>query len=330
MTKILIVKLSSLGDIVHTLPMVLNLKKAYPESEIHWLVTRSFANILKNVRQIDKTHFFERDRWRGMKNTISNLSEICALLKTLKQENYDIVIDYQGLFRSGLATFATRAPRRIGFQNAREFAYLAYNERVLPKSIHAIDKNAELTTKVTNQPCIIQFPEIINLKNKAKSLKITDNKNYIALLPGARWDSKRWPIENFLALTQLLPNENFLLLGSKSEQPLEEYFSAQQNTTSLIGKTSLSELAAILQQTKIAICNDSGPMHLAVAVNTPVIALFGPTDSKKTGPYGDQNFVLQANVPCHPCRNKVCKKKDWCMKKITPQQVVDIIHDLQK
>ena len=130
----------------------------------------------------------------------------------------------------------------------------------------------------------------------------------------------------FSCLTQLLPNENFLLFGSKSEQPLEEYF--RNNRIQLFDcKTSLSELAAILQQTKIAICNDSGPMHLAVAVNTPVIALFGPTDSKKTGPYGDQNFVLQANVPCHPCRNKVCKKKDWCMKKITPQQVVDIIHD---
>lgn len=333
MIKILIVKLSSLGDVIHTIPFLTSLKQAFPDSSIHWLISRSFKNIIEEIELIDKIHIFERERWRGMKNCIRYSNEIFNLFHRIAQEHYDIVIDFQGLFRSGLVTYFSHAPRRIGFKNAREFAYFAYNEKVnIPDFIqHAIDKNALLVEQATQQKAIVHFPAICDAEIQQKTKQwILENKINIALIPGARWDSKKWSVENFSELTKRLqkcPKIHFLVLGGKSEQNLECYFK-NSNTTSLLGKTTMLELASILQQVSLVICNDSGPMHLSVAVQTPVLALFGPTDPKKTGPYGTQHHVLQANMACSPCRNRTCHKKNWCMNEITVEQVENEIQKM--
>lgn len=333
MTKILIVKLSSLGDVIHTIPFLKSLKESFPDSNIHWLISRSFKNIIEEIELIDKIHIFERERWRGIKNCIRYSKEIYNLFHTIEQEHYDLVIDFQGLFRSGFATYCSHAPRRIGFKNAREFAYFAYNEKVnIPENIqHAIDKNALLVEQAIHQKTKIDFPTIFNAEIQQKTKQwIQKDKINIALIPGARWDSKKWSVENFAKLTEKFlkySQIHFLILGGKSEQNLECYFK-NANTTSLLGKTTMLELASILQQVSLVVCNDSGPMHLSVAVQTPVLALFGPTDPNKTGPYGSQHKVLQASMPCSPCRNRKCHKQNWCMNQIAVEQVENGIKEI--
>lgn len=302
--RILIIKPSSLGDVVHALPTVNLIRRKFAAAHISWLVNAELFPLLQNCPVInDRIEFRRRDSGSWW-----------PLLRQLRRENFDIVVDLQGLLRSGLFTLATGASQRIGLSDAREGARLFYNEIVTVPRIHAVDRYL-LAAKHLGCDGPVEFP--LGLASEIKN-----QKSEIAINPSARWDTKLWGDDKFAELIRQLPADRVVLTGSANEAPrIEKIAQGRQN---LAGKTSLLELADLYRQCAVLITNDSGPMHLAAAVGTPVVAIFGPTEPALTGPYGDRHVVLRAGIPCSPCLKDRCFHTPGmeCMDKVTVEQVL--------
>ncbi len=338
MTKILIVKLSSLGDIIHTLPIPAALKESNPKNFVAWLVGRQHSQILENHPYIDQTILFERERWRGI-NAITKQNEIWELVHQIRKMKFDVVFDLQGLFRSGFFTLFSGARERFGFAHARELAYFAYNKKIeIPSQIiHAVDKNAYLVEQWLGHTIERKFHIDTSSEDKKKAESWLPNSPSIVIVPSSRWASKCWPPKYFAQLMDEIIQLNGIsiaLVGGKSDLELSHtilkqtnYAQYSNNVINLIGKTSLKELAAVLARATIVISNDSGPMHIAAAMGTSVIALFGPTVAEKTGPYKN-HCVLQVKPSCWPCRNKFCLEEPSCMSLIKPHKVLNTIQNL--
>ena len=338
MQKILIIKISALGDILHTLPVLKSLKESHPDIFIGWLVARAYKEILEGNPYLDKIFIFERERWRGIKNCIFRQNEIWHLLKEIRAEGFDICLDLQGLFRSGFFTFFSGAPRRLGFHNARELAFLAYNENVTlpPHIVHAVDRNAYLVEKIINSPVKKDFPVFLSEEEKEKASHWLQGKPCIVMVPGTRWESKRWPTTYFAKLIDDLvvtQKATIALVGAKGDSELSNQILMNtkfpQHVVNLVGKTSLKELCAVMAKADLVISNDSGPMHIAAAMGTKVIALFGPTDIQKTAPYGEHHVILQHSCGCNPCRKRICNTHPSCMEQLLPEEVRKHIPELK-
>ena len=315
--RILLIKPSSLGDIVHALPVLAALRHAYPDAHIAWLVGSSFAGLLAEHPLINEVIPFDRRRYGRMLTSPSILREFLAFVGDLRRRRFDLVVDLQGLVRSGFMAWATGAKRRIGFADAREMAWAFYSQRVaVPgNAVHAVDKNCALASEMGLQISRPEFPLPITprartaMQDRLSAAGLTHGR-FIAVLPGARWESKRWTAEKFaellcrLAATDPRP---CVLLGAPDERPFAEQIrAAGARAIDLVGSTSLAELAAALDLAEVVVSHDSGPMHVAAALGRPIVALFGPTDSRKTGPYQTSAHVLTHSVPCAPCMQRVC------------------------
>lgn len=324
--KILIVKPSSLGDIVHSLPTLYAIKSQFPSSELHWVIAKQYKELLKSNPLIDKLWVIDKDKWKkilSLKDTIHELKKIFA---NLKKENFDIAIDLQGLLRSGLITYSTNAPVRIGFNNAREGSKIFYTHRIKHEDdIHAVDRYMKVAEFLGCNTDKIIFPlrneETKNIKNQLPFEK------YTVIIPGARWKTKLWEPEKFGELISLLPIKS-IIVGSKDDINIANKIVSfnKDYAISLAGKTKLNELIEIINNSEFVISNDSGPMHIASALNIPVVAIFGPTDPVKTGPYGKGHVVIKGNAPCSPCRKKSCKSM-LCMNSITVEMVYNAIKE---
>jgi lipopolysaccharide heptosyltransferase I len=302
--RILIIKPSSLGDVVHALPAVNLIRRRFPDAHITWLINDSLASLFKKCPVIDELILFPRH----------DASRMPALLRRLRQMRFDTVIDLQGLLRSGILTWASGASRRIGLSFAREGSRLFYNEIIPVEQEHAVERNLRVAAYFGCDTCSVEFPLGLDGQISARP--------FIAINPSARWPTKLWGDERFGELVRRLPQERVVVTGSASEAVRLDRIA--QGARNLAGKTDLSELAEIYRQCAVVITNDSGPMHLAAAVGTPVVAIFGPTDPALTGPYGSQHVVLRAGVACSPCLKAVCKHRPRleCMTKITVEQVL--------
>ncbi|MEW6584452.1 MAG: lipopolysaccharide heptosyltransferase I [Nitrospirota bacterium] len=324
--KILIVKPSSLGDIVHSLPFLTAMKQRFPASGIHWVVAKGFEGLIEDHPMIDKLWIIHKDSWRKIECAGSTVKEITSLFKDLKKEKFDLVIDLQGLLRSGLITAATDAPVRIGFEEAREGSRLFYTQTIKGgRDVHAVDrylKVAEFLGCRSDDVCF-HFPSSLNMADIGGKFSLP--KTYAVLVPGARWHTKRWPPEKFGELALRLPLET-VIVGGKGDIGMSDMIAAlsQGKATSLAGKTSLKELIEIMRNAKFVISNDSGPMHIAAALGIPVFAIFGPTDPRRTGPYGKGNTIIREDVSCAPCFKKKCDDVK-CMRSLSVERVYEAI-----
>jgi heptosyltransferase I len=316
--RILIIKPSALGDVATTLPLLCDLKRAYPESQIDWLIHPAFIPLIQNHDALSAIVPFDRKNLAAWWYKPSAFKLFRQLLKTLRQNNYDLVIDAQGLFRSAYLANVTRAKTRIGFASAREGATFFYTHKVaLPnngKKMLAVDRMRALTSPLhidTTTPAEFRMP-IPPLPN------IPLPPNYIALIPGARWNTKRWPIDRYTQLAQQILDAGhpLVILGSPDEKPLcdqlEKALITQDQARStpillnLAGQTTLAEMIPLLNAAKLVIGNDSGPLHVAIALGKQTLSLYGPTDPAFVGPYNQLQNVLRHDVPCFPCRNRDC------------------------
>jgi heptosyltransferase-1 len=327
--RILIVKPSALGDIIHALPVAIGIKKINPNAIVGWVVSRPYQEILENNPYIDKLFIFERKRWGGMNNFWQHKGEFFELIHNIRAARFGTVLDLQGLLRSGIITLLSGAPRRIGFKNAREIAPFAYNEWVTPPlRMHAIERYLLLAGQLgpMHMPLSLPLPQTPLYPKKMAAWG--HGVPIVVLVPGARWPSKIWPAYHFAMLADMLiarMQAKVVLVGASSDcdigRQILEHCQAASQVVNWIGQTSLADLTAIMVHAHLVVTNDSGPMHIATAVGTPTVALFGPTDPARTGPYGSQHVVLQARLPCEPCLQKICRRPDFCLKAITPQQV---------
>lgn len=328
--RILLIKPSSLGDIVHTFPVVSAIKEQWPGAHLTWVVKRQWAEFVEQAEGVDRV-------WPVDMTVGSWVREGVAL----RAEQFNLVLDLQGLFRSGILGWFSGAPTRVGFANGREGSPWFYTNcvPVAHPNVHAVDRYLSLVgalgVRLPEKPQFrFKLPEedIATVRAICHRQGVAIDRPWIAMSIGARWPTKRWPPASFaVVLDQLyaLQLGPVVVIGSSEERPHTNQLRAL--TTSqfidLCGEIPLRLLPALLSTASAMVTNDSGPMHIASALGVPVVALFGPTSAIRTGPYGEGHSVLTGRVPCSPCFSRVCRHVPEleCLHLITPTHVVDAI-----
>jgi lipopolysaccharide heptosyltransferase I len=359
--RILLIKPSAVGDVIHTLPVLAKLRARYPHARIDWVLTPAIAELIGHHPALSNVVLFDRGAltrdWRDW------LAGLGRMLADLWWTRYDLVIDLHGQFRSAVLTLATRAPVRLGFDRpqttgprsaedrqlipnayrhgwtgTREGAWLAYTHRIgLPRSdVHAVDRYLLLTPilgldegppdfQVPIPPRAEAYIEMLLHRHGIRS------QSFAVLVPGTIWQTKHWHIEGFASVARYLrgTGRGVVLAGSPSERErCHKVAELAPGVVDLSGQTTLSELAALLRRAEVCVTNDSGSMHLAVALGRPVVSVFGPTDPVWIGPYRRPDAVVQAELACVPCYHRhlsACPHHHACMQLVTPGMVIDAI-----
>ena len=323
--KILIMKPSSLGDIVHTIPVVQAIRHCYPGAYISWFVQKDFEPLVRQMESVDSTIPFHRHGFST--NPLLFLGKQVGTVKSLRSCRFDWVLDFQGLFRSGLFTFLSGAPKRFGFSWNNEPNSFFYNiHGRIPKKDHAVNRNIKLLDQLGVPVCSRDLEASFKARDLSADISISGNSPALGVCPGGRWESKRWPVQNYALLVKHITGRlggKVVLLGSRVEEKIGSFIAKEcrRGIINLMGKTSLADLPHILKQLDLVVANDTGSMHLATAVGTKVLALFGPTDPVRTGPYGEKHKVLTAGIACQPCFKKICPTNGECLKGISVDEV---------
>ncbi len=324
--KILVVKPSSLGDVVHSLPFLSAVKTRYPEAEVHWVIARGLEGLLEGHPMISSLIVINKDEWKSLSKVGRTAGELRRLFRRLRAERYDVCVDLQGLLRSGIITMATGAPLRIGFEEAREGSRFFYNRRIRGgREIHAVDRYLKIAGALGCSIEEVLFPFPPATVKSGDIMKIMASGAYAVIVPGARWDTKVWSAANFGRVAAELPWRSVVIGGRADVQKAEAVVrESGGRAVSLAGKTDLRELVEIMRNAVLVISNDSGPMHIAAGFSVPVVAIFGPTSPERTGPYGKGHIIVKSDEACSPCFRRRCDELK-CMKGITVAKVLQKI-----
>ncbi len=331
--NILIVKLSAIGDVIHTLPSLAALRRLYPAAYITWVVEEAAADLLLGHPHLDEVIISRRKSW--MKNfrpgqILATLREVRSFIRQLRSRRYDLVIDFHGLLKSSVVVFLSGGKRKLGYDSWQELSGLFLNEKI-PEDMnkHAVDRYLDfpryLGAEIHDAEFILPLTDDTNAcaKQLLEQHHLSE-KNYIAVNPIAYWETKLWDNAKFANLADQIKEGlklDVIFTGNNGRDAADILSRMKGKGINLGGKTSLPVLAEIYKSARAVITTDSGPMHLAAAVGTPVVALFGPTDPARTGPYGKGHTVIRANLACSPCLLKKCPTRE-CMTAITPEQVL--------
>jgi heptosyltransferase I len=356
--KILLIKLSALGDVVHTIPVLNKLRRRYPAAQLDWLMNPAIAELLRHHPAITEIVEFAREEWSAPWRFAPYVS-YAKLASRLRETRYDLVVDMHGQLRTAILTLATGAPVRIGFdrprarvwdastrklpelarkhawQGAREGSWLAYTHRIPVPTLdrHAVDRYLSIgpILGLDGNPADFSFPISPDADASVESLMRRHGIGggaIVTLAPGTIWETKHWGSDNFAEVARHFLGKNFAvaLIGSRRERAVcEQVARLAPGAINLAGMTALGELAALIRRSAMVVTNDSGPMHLAVALDRPVVSIFGPTDPMWIGPYRRANAVLQAALPCSPCylrRLDRCRHDHACMQQVSPLAVI--------
>lgn len=330
--RLLLIKPSSLGDIVHALPTLAALSSRFPEASVTWAVKRQWAGLVERVEGVDRVLALDQ----GLGGWLSKLPQ-------LRAECFDLVVDLQGLFRSGLLAWLSGSPRRVGLATGREGSPLFYTHRVPVPTLrmHAVDRYLLVASALgASLPAgpVFRFQQrdadLQIVRQLLQRHQVSAERPWVAMNVSARWPTKRWPAEHFAQAADLLTHEGLgpvVFIGGRSEEADSLRVRSLMRTPSVdfTGQTEVGLLPTLLRQAAALVTNDSGPMHIAAAVGTPVVALFGPTDPARTGPYGDGHTVLTHDVVCRPCLSRRCHHTVplACLSGVTPEQVVQAVRD---
>ena len=276
---------------------------------------------------VDRVIALPRRRWlarmKGQDGLLSGLGRLRAC-------EYDLVVDLQGLLKSAIVCRLARGRRRIGPSFHREGSRVFYSETAgqRDRSRHAVDQNMDVVRHLNVdeiEPCFpVEFP----------GLEVDYDRPRVALMPVSRWATKNWPVRCFAEVAAGLCRADgisLFLFGTRADMPAcaEILRAVDGDAVNLAGKTSLVEMGGYLQQMDLLISNDSGPVHMAVSAGTPVLAVFGPTDPQRTGPWGQGHRVVTAPVPCRPCFSRTCAEQGFpCMSNISSEEVACVAREM--
>lgn len=336
--RLLLIKPSSLGDVCHAVASAWALKARWPQVHLTWLVNASFEPLLRGISCIDATVPFDRARFKGLLGAFRERTALRAFVSALRAGRFDIALDMQGLFRSGTFARLSGAPVRIGFKKAREGARLFYTQRVEtpPQPVHARVRYDALTAALGCSRPVREDLDVSEAeRQRARELLAQDGyegETLVAVCPGARWQSKRYAPEKFAQTLDILAKERGalrpIIIGSGDmAEPCAATASACEaaKPINLCGQTGLRELAALLDLADLTLTCDSGPMHIAAAQGTPVVAVLGPTDPRQTGPYGQLDHVVHGECELMPCLKRECPGLgDKCMKELSSARLVEM------
>jgi len=338
--KILIVKLSAIGDVIHTLPSLNAIRKHYPDAHITWLIEEAASSIVVGHEALNRVIISRRKQWIK-KNfgpaSLNNIKEAYQFIKKLRDTEYDLIIDFQGLLKSGILVALARGKRKTGFDKGMEHmehSYIFLNEPIPPVNMdnHALLRSLMLINALGIKSKEIEYKIPVSDHTRILTDELLERhgiKNpgiLVAMNPVAKWETKLWDNRKFALLADRLIekyNASVIFTGSQSDKStIENIISCMsQSAVNLAGETTLKTLAALYEKTKFLISTDTGPMHMAAAVGTPVIALFGPTAPWRTGPFGSEHKILRSGLECSPCFKRQCSTID-CMKQISVEQVL--------
>jgi len=365
-SRILLIKPSALGDVVHTLPVLVKLRARYPRAQIDWLITPENAEVvryhpaLSNVVLFARRDFSKRGRrWRAFLSFFD-------LLKQIRSAKYELIIDMHGQVRSAFFALISGARVRIGFdrpvkrgltvsaehalknipnhgwRGAREGSWIAYTHRIpIPTlDVHAIDRYlwvAPLLGLDDNPPdlTIHLSPQATSKVNRLlKEQGVPVSKPLVVLVPGTIWETKHWTIEGFAGVARQFLQDGFAvaLAGTmRDQQRCRQIAAAAPGTCDLSGKTTPADLAALIRRAEVAVTNDSGSMHVAASLGKPMVSVFGPTNPVHIGPYERPESVVRVDLPCSPCnyrRLSQCPFDHACMKQVTSAMVVERVRKI--
>jgi len=332
--KVLIVKLSSIGDVVHTLPALESLSRGFEKSgvkaKIDWLVEEAASSVLKGHPLINELVVVKRGWGKNLRENLKTAS-------VLKARRYDLVLDFQGLLKSAAWVWLTKGKKRVGFSNAREASHLAYNMKLpaYDKEQHAVDRYLTLARSVGGASGEAVF--IIDAAKEAGSIrkklgqKGVSSKFFVMVTRG-RWATKLWRDDRFIELArQIIDGKKLdcVLVGGPSDKAgLDSMAKAiGSGAFSMAGATDLKELFCLFRLAEFAVTVDSGPMHIAAASGVRTVALFGPTAPWRTGPYGKGHVIVRKGLACSPCFKKECASIE-CMEKITVDDALEAVNKI--
>jgi lipopolysaccharide heptosyltransferase I len=326
--RVALLKPSSLGDIVHCLPVLSALRRRYPDAHITWVVNRGYEPLLRGHPDLTDTLPLNRRAaragWRAAAVTYARF------FRELRRRRFDLVLDLQGLFRSGLMAAAAGAPRRVGLSTAREGAAWFYTDTVdVPGGLggmHAVDRYWRLAEALGagDGPRRFHVPIPDEARRWAAEALAGLPRPWLIVGPGSRWPTKRWPPEHFAELARRA-HERFgggaVFVGGGDEAPLAAAARARLGgpARDLTGRTTLPQLAAVLALADVMLANDTGPLHLAAALGRPVVAPYTCTKARLTGPYRSAGAV-EARVWCQGSYLKRCPRME-CLAELTPDRL---------
>ena len=327
--KILILKPSSLGDVIQALPVLRSMKSQLPQSQIYWWIDTKLAPLLEGDRDLAGIVRFERRRWASP----YRWGELWRSIRWIRQQSFDWVIDLQSLARSGIVAWLANGGLTIGLDDAREGARGLYDLIARRPSFHthAVDWYLQILPLLGLTPPtrFDWLPPRTEIAASVRRKWELDSQPWLILQPGARWLNKRWPTEYFAELGRQIiarfPQVHLAVLGGAEDKSLGELIAraAGERCLDLTGQISLPEMVEWVRACRLMVTNDTGPMHVAAALGRPVVALFGPTEPQRTGPYGQLNNVLQLDLPCVPCLRSRCRysKPLECLRGLPPERV---------
>ena len=337
--EILVVRLTSLGDVMMSLPAVKALKEGSPGTKVSWLVEGSVAELLSRQNFVDHVIRFPRDLIVGSLKGGSGLkafSHLGAFLKKLRARRYDAIVDFHGILKSALLDYAARAEKRIGFGRtfAKEGSWLAYDERVdgADTHLHKVERNMLLARHLGVNGAIPQVELVAPPAAEAYVNDLLTEHNIrppiIALFPFCSKGSafKRWDLANYAELLkrmkESIPATTLILWGPGEEEEARQLCDMAGAGVVLPANLGVAQLCALLKRADMYVGGDTGVMHLAAFSGVPVVAIFGPTDPKVNAPFGPMHKIVRRDLPCSPCRDKNCKERT-CLSSITPEEVFE-------
>jgi|TARA_B100001964_G_scaffold185342_1_gene205531 lipopolysaccharide heptosyltransferase I len=327
LTRILIVKLSSLGDIVHALPLAAALRRGFPDARLDWVVDERYQEILDLVPIVDR-----RIVWRT--RSVPAWRSVGGVVAELRREQYDVVVDAQGLLKSAVLARLSGGGRVIGLPRShlREpGARLFYTEVSQPGAVrHVAAINLSLASALSMESAAAswEFPLEVRSPTAVADLRCRFGReagSFAVVNPGAAWPSKRWPAERFGALAARLREDHGLavavLWGPGEKALAEAVVAASQGAATATGSTSLGDLAAVLKEAALLVSGDTGPLHIGAALGTPIVGLYGPTDPERNGPWSPDDLTVSRFTECRCQRVRRCRDERWCLEEISVDAV---------
>ena len=326
LNRILIVRLGSLGDIVHALPVAAALRRALPDARIDWVVDERHRELLDLVPVVDRRHVWRTrstPAWRSAPGLIS----------ALRRERYDAVLDLQGLIKSAILARAAGGRRTVGFPKTHlreRAAALFYSETSrTPDGPHVVALNLSLANTLGVTQDSWEFPLQVASGAVAadvrRRLGLSERGRYAVVNPGAAWPNKQWPPERFGAIAQWLRQHHDLpvavLWGPGEEALATAVVDASDESAKVAGRTTLSDLVSVLRDAALLVSGDTGPLHIAAAVGTPIVGIYGPTNPERNGPWAADDLTISRFHTCRCHHRRRCQAARWCVGDISVDEV---------
>lgn len=345
--KILIIRLSAIGDTIHTLPLAAALREQYPDAQIDWLVEDKAAQFVLNNPLLNNVFVVPKKEWKRRGISLKNIDDFNKIISKLQKQHYDIAIDVQQLFKSGIFLKLSNAKRKIALSGGREFSGFFANEivtakhKLFDKDYHVVNRNLELAQYLGCESPQVKFvlprPECAVEISVDKLLRPLKKMPTIVIAPATTWETKHWNNKYWTDLIKAFQNRaNIVITATSADAELIDdilFDCERTNIHNLTGKTNLLELAEVFRRADVVIAPDSGSAQIAWACEKPyVISIFTATSANRTAPFGENAMSFSAEVDCYPCHKKQCFSKNFelCKNKIDYYEIINVLDNLFK